>query len=119
MKELLKKEEQLIFKPIEELITRLLHDGFKNRKGHVVSKIDGITLEQLDCDKEKSEFKKQILIDKVLVFVKVWVKSHEDSTTNDNLTLSLNKQIEMSFDFDKHEYVLENEKELALIDKSY
>lgn len=118
MEELVKKEEQLIFTPIEAFIKKRLMDGFKNRKGQVVIKVDGIALARLECDAANSEFKKEILINRIDITTKVWVDIGDAARTNNLLMLSLNKQMKLRYNYDNDLYEIVNEDDLSLFDRT-
>ena len=118
MEELLKKEEQLIFNPIEKFIVAKLLDGFKNNKHQEVVKVDGLILARLECDTKESEFKIKILINRIDVIAKVWVNIGEGARSNNQLSISINKQVNVAYNNDDKEYQIENEEELTLFDRT-
>ena len=118
MEELVKKEEQLIFAPIENFIIEKLMDGFKNRKDQDVIKVDGLSLARLECDTKESEFKIKILINRIDVLAKVWVNIGEGARSNNQLSISINKQVNLVYNYEDKLYQIENEEELNLFDRT-
>lgn len=118
MEGLVKKEEKKIFKPIEAFIKQRLNDGFENRKKQQVIKVDGLMMARLECDPEESEFKMDIYINRVDVVAQVWVDIGDDARSNNQLTLSISKQIKLTYDFDDKANKIANEEELTLFDRT-
>lgn len=117
MKELFDKELELLKKPILELIIKKLSDGFTNRKGDLVIKIENVSLLNLSIDEKNSELRECIVVSSTYAKARVWVKFSEDSESSDNLDLMTINKINLLFNNETKTYYVDGAENVKLINR--
>ncbi len=112
------KELELIQQPIIELIKKLLLNGFKNRQGRSLHSVDSLNLVDIEINEDKSSFKEVIYVNTVIAYSRIWVEFH-DSITNDNIELSLSKEVILEYNNENKEYKVTNEDDIKLVDRTF
>ena len=119
MNELLEKELNLVREPIMAFLEEYLLDGFKNRKGQSVIKVDGFKAFDILIDEEQSEIKERFVLNRVSFYADVWVSLGDDGSTNNTLNLSTTKGIVLNYNFEEKKYAIENTEGISLLDKTF
>ena len=119
MNELLEKELNLVREPIRAFLEEYLLDGFKNRKGQPVIKVDSFKVFNISIDEEQSEIKERFVITGVSFYAEVWVSLGDDGSTNNTLNLSTTKGMVLNYSFEEKKYAIENTEGISLLDKTF
>ncbi len=120
MNDLLKKELKLVNIPIEEFLKSTLLDGFKNRKGQLVIRVDGFAFIETTVDEDNSEIKEKIIVTGVSAYVDVQVAIGDDgSYTNNTLDIFINKGFVLNYDFESKSYIIEDIDGVIIIDRTF
>ena len=96
----------------------VLQNGFKNRQGRELHSIDSLNVVNIEIDEDKSSLKEVVYVNSILAYARIWVHFH-DGRASDNIQLSLSSEVVLEYDFGAKEYIIANEDEIALVDKTF
>lgn len=113
-----KKELELIKNPIYALMQKKLLIGFKDRRGRELHSLENLSIYNIEIDEEKSSLKETVYVSSVLAQARIWLNI-PDGRANDNVELALSREVVLEYNFGAKEYVIINEDEIELVNRSY
>ncbi len=116
MKTLLEKEEKLIKEPIKNFVSNYLSNDFNLKSGKIIQKINEVRIGDIIVDTEKSDFKKQIIINKIEIATSLTIQLTEYSFKDETISLLLTKAIHLEYANESKNYNIVNADNFTLVD---
>lgn len=116
MNELVKKEEALIAIPIKVYAEKALQKNLKIREGWKINQLEIQQITSILVDSEKSEFKGNLSVISQYITVNLELRTPENKLKKKPLNFTVGGRIEMSYNFEKKAYQINNEDELFLME---
>lgn len=118
MEKLFELEQQKIIAPLHDILKKTLKEGYKTRDDYWIDKIDLLGIREVSIDKDNSDLRNKIMVTRLKASAKVWVKKNENLKTNRDIELTVTNAIELLYDDDKGEYLIQNGENLKVIDNT-
>ena len=119
METLVNKEKEKIKSPIIEFISKELNNNFRTTEGNEISRVNRITISDILVDAENSEFKKKIIVNGLNIIANVRVILTQHTSTDRNINILVNGLINITYNFEKDDYIITNLEELMILDRTF
>lgn len=113
-----KKDSEKIINDLREVIKGKLLDNYKNQNGRVIDSVETLNILGFEID-EENEDRDKIIVTKVIVATRVWVKFVENSRSSDNIQLRNNKPVEFVYNKETDEFEIVANDVVFYIDSLY
>ena len=102
------KGQEKIVSDLINLVKNTLQEGYKNRKGQRVEKVEKINILEYKIDEENDD-RDKVIITKVQSVARVIVRFGHDATTNDEISLRNDKVIEFVYNKEIDNFEIQND----------
>lgn len=102
------KDREKIVSELTNIVKNILHEGYENRKGQTVEKLQNVKILEFKIDEENDD-RDKIIITKVQAVARVIVGFGYGAMTNDNISLRNDKIIEFVYDKEIDSFRIQND----------
>jgi len=116
MKNLLEKELELIKPILKDQVKDVLQNGFQANCGNSIIKVIGINLGEIFVDTKNSNFRENILINRLKLKARVKLNHGANAFKESTLSLKLNNSIHLTYNRTVNQYKVINGTHFKFID---
>ena len=116
MKNLLEKELELIRPALKNEVSLILKNDFETKCGNSIFKVLGINIGEILVDAHNSNFRENIVIQKVKMKARVKMNQESGTLKESTISLKLNNDIHLIFNKNKNQYKIVKSNPIKILD---